>query len=133
MAKGSEPLAVFHFSFDFIYFAFFDTPLMTCSLDAKMVANFAKKREVGRRARETALRASAVNPMRTVESSLLAIAAALGDTTPTPVPRASTKRSPQATRVPSSGKGKEPLVSQQKRAREGAEVEPPRKRIPQVP
>lgn len=94
MAKGSEPLAVFRFSFDFIYFAFFDTPLVTCSLDAKMVANFAEKREVERRAREAALRASTVNPVRVVERSLLAAAAASGDTTLTPVPHASAKKSP---------------------------------------
>lgn len=112
MAKGSELLAVFRFSFDFIYFAFFDTSLMTCSLDAKMVANFAEKREVERRVREAALRASTVNPVRAVERSLLAAAAAAsGDTTSTPVPRASEKKSPHATRAPSSGKGKEPLVS----------------------
>lgn len=68
----------------------------TILFNVAMVANFVEKRENERWARDAALRAYSVNPARAMEQTLVAVATASGEATPSAGQQTPTGKSPQA-------------------------------------
>lgn len=99
-----------------------------------MFANFAQRREAARVVWETAIKNSESNPAREVERSLLvAVPASSEETAAVPSPNILAGRSPVTSKSSEKSKEKEPVLpsAKTKRAREGSEVEAPRKKSSQ--